>query len=386
MSDPHSSGPTIPHTVVLEIELDTRRPGQPYSHSHPQASPMESRPGSSPVPPSIFSPAMSLPDSASTTSSTTTAAAGAVSATPTPLPFRPGDEDKAQQDEPNHDAYSQAAAGGAGGISKSKDRDFNLPKLRLRIDDISHPGAAIFLENYNASSDFEHCVRSVVRQLYSELGKSSDNNDNTNTSSASSSPVPVAPHLHVPPTRSVTLILRDMPGVAYTTGSDLDSDHKEIHFSLGYIQGISQPSAESSSSPSTRRHDEIMGVVTHELVHCYQYNARGSCPGGLIEGVADWVRLQCQLAPPHWKRGEGVGDGDGKDKGQWDAGYQRTAFFLEYLAGRFGADTVRKLNEKLRTTRKYEDKPFWTELLGRPVEQLWEDYRKHVLGKENLSA
>jgi len=44
---------------------------------------------------------------------------------------------------------------------------------------------------------------------------------------------------------------------------------------------------------------------------------------------------------------------------------------------------VRKLNEKLRTTRKYEDKPFWTELVGRPVEQLWEDYRKHVLGKGN---
>lgn len=374
MSDPHSSGPTIPHTAVLEIELDTRRLGQPRSHLQP--SPMGSRSGSSPVPPSIFSPAMSLPDSASTASTSSTTAAGTAGATPTPLPFRPGDEDKAQQDDSNRNAHSQAAAA-AGGTSKSKDRDFNLPKLRLRIDDISHPGAAIFLENYNASKDLEHCVRSVVRQLYSEPGK---------PSSSSSSPVPVAPHLHVPPTRSVTLILRDMPGVAYTTGSDLDSDHKEIHFSLGYIQGISQPSAGSSSSPSTRRHDEIMGVVTHELVHCYQYNARGSCPGGLIEGVADWVRLQCQLAPPHWKRGEGVGDGDGKDKGQWDAGYQRTAFFLEYLAGRFGADTVRKLNEKLRTTRKYEDKPFWTELLGRPVEQLWEDYRKHVLGKENLSA
>jgi len=374
MSDSHNSGLTIPHTAVLDIELDTRHHPE---QSRSQASPMGSRPGSSPVPPSVFSPAMSLPDSASTTST----AAGAASATPTPLPLHPGNN-KAQQDELD-DAHSQAAAA-SGGTSKSKAPKFSLPKLRLRIDDISHPGAAIFLDNYNASRDFEHCVRSVVRQLYSEPGKSSDNASTTTSPSSPSSPslpsspspVPIAPHLHVPPTRSVTLILRDIPGVAYTTGSDLDSDHKEIHFSLAYIQGISQP----ATSP-TRRHDEIMGVVTHELVHCYQYDARGSCPGGLIEGVADWVRLQCQLAPPHWKRGEGVGNGD--DKGRWDAGYQRTAFFLEYLASRFGADTVRKLNEKLRTTRKYEDKPFWTELVGRPVEQLWEDYRKHVLGKGN---
>ncbi len=40
---------------------------------------------------------------------------------------------------------------------------------------------------------------------------------------------------NVPPTRSVTVVLRDMGGVAYTTGTELDNDHKEIHFSLGYI-------------------------------------------------------------------------------------------------------------------------------------------------------
>lgn len=31
-----------------------------------------------------------------------------------------------------------------------------------------------------------------------------------------------------PPTRSVTVFLEDMGGVAYTTGTDLDNDHKEI--------------------------------------------------------------------------------------------------------------------------------------------------------------
>jgi hypothetical protein len=75
------------------------------------------------------------------------------------------------------------------------------------------------------------------------------------------------------------------------------------------------------------------------------------------------------LSPPHWKR---------ETKGKkWDGGYQHTAYFLEYLEGRFGAGTVRAINERLRS-RKYEEKEFWTGLLGRPVEQLWEDYVNHV--------
>lgn len=314
----------IPHTAALAIQINARQSGQPgLDESMDTSSP----PRSSPVPPPVFMPGMSYPDSAP-------APTAAAEATATPLPLRPA-----------ADAAATTAEAPASGEDSIK-----LPKLRLRIDDISHPGAAVFLSNYDAARDFEHCVRSVLRHLYY------------------TSP-PATRHLHPPPTRSVTLILRDMPGVAYTTGSDLDDDHKEIHFSLGYISGIQQ------SSPG-RRHEEVMGVVTHELVHCYQWNARGSCPGGLIEGVADWVRLQCELAPPHWRRGEGTGN-DGK----WDAGYQRTAYFLDYLERRFGEGTVRQLNEKLRVTRKYEAKDFWTELVGRPVEKLWEDYRE-ALRKE----
>jgi len=41
----------------------------------------------------------------------------------------------------------------------------------------------------------------------------------------------------------VTLVLRSMEGVAYTTGSELDPDHKEIHFSLDYIAKISEERA-----------------------------------------------------------------------------------------------------------------------------------------------
>jgi len=150
-----------------------------------------------------------------------------------------------------------------------------------------------------------------------------------------------------------------MDGVAYTTGSDLDSDHKEIHFSVDYIH---------RAITASRKAEEIMGVLTHEMVHCYQYNAYGTCPSGLIEGIADWVRLNANLSPPHWKK---------EATGKWDAGYQHTGYFLEYLEKRYGEGTIRRMNEKLRIER-YEEKKFWKELVGRPVEQLWGDYGEVV--------
>ncbi|PVH86029.1 BSP-domain-containing protein [Cadophora sp. DSE1049] len=228
--------------------------------------------------------------------------------------------------------------------SASKAAKFSLPKLRLEIRDLNHEGSLTFLKAVIASKALEKSVQSVLSLLY----HSPDSQTTT-----------------VPTTRSVTLILRSMPGVAYTTGSDLDDDHKEIHFSLDYIHGISE----------SRKKDEIMGVLTHEMVHCYQYNAFGTCPGGLIEGIADWVRLNSDLSPPHWRKEAG---------GKWDAGYQHTGYFLEYLEHRFGKGTIRRLNEKLRI-EKYHEKRFWTELVGRPVEQLWGDY-SDVLEKEKRKA
>ena len=63
-----------------------------------------------------------------------------------------------------------------------------------------------------------------------------------------------------------------MPGVAHTFGSPTT---KEIHFSLDHIR-----------NSQSRAKDEILGVLVHEMVHCYQYNGQGKTPGGLIEGIA----------------------------------------------------------------------------------------------------
>ncbi|KAH9883758.1 peptidase of plants and bacteria-domain-containing protein [Xylariomycetidae sp. FL2044] len=270
-------------------------------------------PNTTPVPRAIFLPGMSHKGEAPTPTSTPTP-------TPVPVPVRPKDGDSS---------------------TDSKRREnVKLPRLRLHIEDLAHRGTAIFLNAINASSGTQSCVEAVQTQLYT--GPSAES----------------GPTTHLPSTRSVTLILQDMDGVAYTTGTDLDPEHKEIHFSLRYIASI----------PSSLQTREITGVLTHELVHCYQWNGRGAAPSGLIEGVADWVRLQCGLAPPHWRREPGS---------RWDAGYQTTAYFLEYLEARFGKGTVRRLNEGLRT-EKYDENRFWSDLLGWPIERLWDDYKKKL--------
>lgn len=73
----------------------------------------------------------------------------------------------------------------------------------------------------------------------------------------------------------ILLVLRPMDGVAHTFGSDI---YKEIHFSLDHIR-----------NSHARAKDEILGVIVHEMVHCFQYDGSktgGRCPGGLVEGVA----------------------------------------------------------------------------------------------------
>jgi hypothetical protein len=160
----------------------------------------------------------------------------------------------------------------------------------------------------------------------------------------------------------VTLVLREMDGVAYTTGRDIDDDHKEIHLNTRYIGHVSE----------SRQKEEIMGVLVHEMVHCWQHSGFGSAPVGFTEGVADWVRLKAGYAPPHWKR---------RADCEWDAGYERTGYFLEWLEGQCGADVVRRLNDGMRGC-KYDGDNLWQDCCGKSVKDLWEGYKKSLDGCE----
>jgi hypothetical protein len=115
-----------------------------------------------------------------------------------------------------------------------------LPAIHLRIHPITHDGAKQFNKNVpDIGSILEDAVRTCWNLLY--------NNET---------------HLLPRQVRSITLYVRPMGGVAYTTGNWMDGENKEIHLSADYVRGQSQD----------RCRDEIRGVLVHEMVHVWQHD------------------------------------------------------------------------------------------------------------------
>jgi len=200
-----------------------------------------------------------------------------------------------------------------------------LPRFNLRVEDLSHAGASLFFKHVDPCLCSKKATETVLAWLYT----------------FETAPANVS---------LITLVLREMPGVAYTTGT---ISEKEIHISLGYIA--------RSRDPLER---EIMGVLTHEMVHCYQYNGKDLAPGGLIEGVADWVRLRAGLGRPGWDKSPGK---------TWDHGYEKTAYFLDWIErtdSRGGV--VPRINECMKD-HEYTEMVF-VEVTGKTVDKLWELY------------
>lgn len=145
--------------------------------------------------------------------------------------------------------------------------------------------------------------------------------------------------------QKVSLFIDSMDGVAYASNN-------EIHVNANYI---------GNYSGDVRR--EITGVLYHEMTHIWQWNGKGQTPGGLIEGVADYVRLKANYVPSHWVK---PGQGD-----RWDQGYDVTARFLDYcnsLRNGFVAELNKKMRDGYSGT-------YFVDLLGKNVDQLWEDYK-----------
>ncbi|KAK2787400.1 hypothetical protein FQN53_005311 [Emmonsiellopsis sp. PD_33] len=260
------------------------------------------------------------------------------------------------------------------------------PRIRLQLDDVSHPGTEVFLHSIRHLNElFEDALQNIVDYLYT----SPSNNNDPDSSSGPINNTPLSPHRHkhkdnlplrtftptLPSTHAVTLILRTKPGVAYTIGNAQDNDLKEIHFSLTYIASVGK----TNSHPR----DEITGVITHELVHCYQHTPSNdhtslpAAPGGLVEGIADFVRLSAGLDPPHWNKPRSSGE-----RGErWDAGYQVTAYFLEWIEKeKVGEGAVGRVNDRILRTGYTAD--FWTGLFGVDVGKLWEEYGQYLDGED----
>ncbi|KAJ5975782.1 hypothetical protein N7481_009489 [Penicillium waksmanii] len=257
------------------------------------------------------------------------------------------------------------------------------PKLRLHAEELRHPSSVSFFTLVpDVNSKLDTALDNIIRYLYTSPATKSEDIERSNKR--------IWPSFNpsVPPTRSVTLFLRDFSGVAYTTGTELDNDHKEIHLSLPYIKHC------TTLADPVR---ELTGVLTHELVHCYQHTAPPKTddepetkiphpPGGLIEGIADFVRLKAHLDPPHWKKPQSASERASK----WDAGYQHTAYFLAWIEDVWvGEGAIGMLNDRLlRVGYVGEDKEkslageigFWRGLFGMEVAELWGKYGQFLDG------
>jgi hypothetical protein len=80
-------------------------------------------------------------------------------------------------------------------------------------------------------------------------------------------------------------------------------------------------------------------------------------------GLIDYVRLREELNPPHWKRTPG---------NKWDAGYDKTGYFLDWIEDRYGTGTIQELNASMKDTI-YREVVF-KDLTGRTVSKLWNIY------------
>ena len=98
--------------------------------------------------------------------------------------------------------------------------------------------------------------------------------------------------------------------------------------------------------------------------------AMGTAPGGLIEGIADYVRLRAGFTPPHWKRGSGS---------RWDEGYYVTGYFLDWVE-KTNEGFVKGVNAILRDAKW--DEGVFKLITGKTVDELWKEYRKQMDSEE----
>ncbi|ESQ51053.1 hypothetical protein EUTSA_v10023033mg, partial [Eutrema salsugineum] len=145
-------------------------------------------------------------------------------------------------------------------------------------------------------------------------------------------------------TPKISMVMENGNGVAY-------SSQDEIHFNVGHLAGV---------AGDVRR--EFTGVVYHEVVHSWQWNGAGQAPSGLVEGIAEFVRLKAGYAPGYW-----VGPGRGN---RWDECYEVTMRFLDYCND-LRNGLVAELNKMMWSG--YSN-GFFVDLLGKDVNQLWREY------------
>ncbi|CAI7642499.1 unnamed protein product [Penicillium pancosmium] len=175
--------------------------------------------------------------------------------------------------------------------------------------------------------------------------------------------------------------------------SSASGDHRVITIQLPYLNTL----ARSYSKDAIWR--EIMGTVTHEVTHLFQwYNHRlrpTKQPSAIhfgsplavwpFEGIADYVVVRSGLEKFHWRRPASSAELAYK----WQAGTYQRAFFFEWLEMRIGEGTVGRLmgsvlDSGYAGTYPEAEAPCgleygtWESVTGMSAEDLWKEYGQFV--------
>ncbi len=147
--------------------------------------------------------------------------------------------------------------------------------------------------------------------------------------------------------KSVTFIIKEMDGVAYSAGG-------KIVFSSNWMK-------------NSQGND--IDVVTHEAMHIVQAYRSGG-PGWITEGIADFVRYKYGID----NKGSGWALPGFSENQKYTDSYRVTARFFAWLETNVKKSVITDLDAVMRDGKYTPDT--WKDLTGKTVDELWEMYAK----------
>jgi hypothetical protein len=170
--------------------------------------------------------------------------------------------------------------------------------------------------------------------------------------------------------KQVSLKIYAFDGVA---NASPQSGH--INFSSNHIENFSGSSAEDA-------YTELFGVLVHEGHHLFQASNTG--PGGMVEGMADYVRIRAELYGPNRKPQKG---------GNWDSPYTTGGFFFSYLHGANKLHDIEYSSPDPQSGRALHARQMsnWNvsafqEIFGKDVSELWNEYQGDIAFRDPQAA
>lgn len=141
----------------------------------------------------------------------------------------------------------------------------------------------------------------------------------------------------------------------------------DISFSSKYLA----QNFKETEKDSTKALNEIVGVLSHELTHAYQWDDGGRYGeiGGVIEGIADAVRTMLGYKDYNTK----------KPGGSYKDAYTTSAFFFVWIERNIHPGFIYELNQSMLP----DDGITWTwdqvrQITGTDVDELWTRYQKNM--------